>query len=226
MYIEGFLPISQPGVINYVGECSSGSYLCGLCEGDCDDDSSCEGDLVCVSRSGYSAVQGCTGEGGARDLFDKDVCAPAQVPSPTPPSPTPDYLNSLVFNDNGCSDISPCTTCEGPCSTNSDCEAELVCFQRSGSQSVPGCVTGGSGDVRDANYCHEEFTNGMPTYVPGDLTKRENGLLLSTGLSARIIAQTGSKVSYANGGRSESNFHVDPDAGAVFVDTSGSNPGG
>mmetsp|Transcript_17430 Transcript_17430/g.26044 ORF Transcript_17430/g.26044 Transcript_17430/m.26044 type:complete len:855 (-) Transcript_17430:362-2926(-) len=221
-----FLPISQPGIMNYVGECSSGSYLCGLCEGDCDSDSSCEGDLVCVERSGYSAVQGCTGEGGSRDMYDKDVCAPAQVPSPTPPSPTPDYLNSLIFNSNGCSGNSPCTNCEGPCSTSNDCEADLVCFQRSASESVPGCVTRGSGDVSGTNYCHEELTNGMPTYIPGDLTKRENGLVLSTGLSARIIAQTGSRVSYTNGGRSASSFHGDPDAGAVFEDTSVTNTGG
>ncbi len=224
--LEGFLPISQPGVINYVGECSSSSYLCGLCEGDCDSDSACEGDLVCIQRQGYEAVKGCTGEGGERDVYAKDVCAPAQTPSPVPPSPTPDFLNSLTFNNNGCSQTSPCSNCEGPCDVSDDCAGDHVCFQRSASESVPGCVTGGVGDVSGANYCHEKLTNGMPTYIPGDLTKRENGLLLSTGLSSTLIAQTGRRVSYTNGGRSSSTFHGDPDAGAVFEDKSGTNPGG
>ena len=29
IFLLGFLPTSQPGVINYVGECSSSTYLCG-----------------------------------------------------------------------------------------------------------------------------------------------------------------------------------------------------
>ena len=43
------MPISNPGVMNYVGECDPTTYLCGLCEGDCDNDSDCEGDLICSS---------------------------------------------------------------------------------------------------------------------------------------------------------------------------------
>ena len=213
-------------MINYIGECSSSGYLCGLCEGDCDSDSSCEGDLVCIARDGYDAVQGCTGEGGDRDMYAKDICATAQIPSPTPPSPTSDYLDSLTFNSNRCTGNSPCSKCEGPCDRDSDCAAELVCFQRSVFESVPGCVTGGVGDVSGSNYCHEELTNGMPTYIPGELTKRENGLFLSTGLSSTLIAKTGTRVSYANGGLSSSNFHGAPDAGAIFEDTSGTNAGG
>ncbi len=77
-----------------------------------------------------------------------------------------------------------------------------------------------------SNYCHEELMNGMPTYIPGDLSKRENRLVLSTGLTSTVIAQTGKKVSFANGEESSSDFHAAPDAGAVFEDTSGTNVGG
>jgi len=87
-----FMPISQPGVINYVGECSSTSYLCGLCESDCDSDSDCEGDLICVRRDGFEAVEGCTGEGGPRDLYSDDVCAPdpaSITPAPVASTPAP-----------------------------------------------------------------------------------------------------------------------------------------
>merc|ERR1712176_486277 len=45
--------------------------------------------------------------------------------------------------------------CEGHCRKNSDCADGLYCFQRSypGNQAVPGCVSGGSGDVKYMGYC-------------------------------------------------------------------------
>ena len=224
------MPTSEPGVINYVGECGSG-YLCGECEGDCDNDGDCEGDLICVSRSGYSAVQGCTGEGGDRDLYGKDICAPNPTPTPptpTPPTPTIDYLNSLEYIANGCTSVNPCSKCQGPCNGSSTCDAGLTCFTRDATEPVPGCVTGSVGDVSGADYCYEDPGDGLPTYIPGQLSKVENGLRLSTGLTARIIATTGNKVTYTgpNGGQSSAAFHIDPDAGAVFPDSSVSNPGG
>ena len=80
--------------------------------------------------------------------------------------------------------------------------------------------------MSDTNYCHEKPTEGDVTYIPGDLTVNENGLLLSTGLTARIVATTGTFVGYADGSSSDRRFHVDPDGAAVFAITSGSNAGG
>lgn len=86
------MPVTRPGVVNYVGECgdeyykgtNSEHFLCNECEGDCDDDDDCEGDLVCFHRSssdGFQAVPGCKGEGGDRDMFSKDICVnPANLP--------------------------------------------------------------------------------------------------------------------------------------------------
>ncbi|CAB9522525.1 osmC-like protein [Seminavis robusta] len=74
-------------------------------------------------------------------------------------------------------------------------------------------------------------TAGM-TYRPGDLTQRQAGLKLSTGLTARIIAQAGQPVSYdtthtnSNRQRSTTPFHFRPDAGATFADTRPFNQGG
>jgi Bacterial protein of unknown function (DUF839) len=47
---------------------------------------------------------------------------------------------------------------------------------------------------------------------------RENGLILSEGLTSRLIAEAGKKVQYANGQQSESFFHSFPDGAAVFRD--------
>lgn len=65
------------------------------------------------------------------------------------------------------------------------------------------------------------------TYVPGDLTKYENGLALSTGLSSRLVARSGEpvKLTAASNGTafdeedtptSAHSFHREPDAAAVF----------
>ena len=40
---------------------------CGLCEGDCDGDEQCKGDLKCFKRDGYEKVPGCDGGNDAGD---------------------------------------------------------------------------------------------------------------------------------------------------------------
>jgi len=61
-----FTPIEDPGVVNYVGECSAEGYLCDACEGNCKLDSDCQFGYVCLQRSGFDEVPGCTMEGGPR----------------------------------------------------------------------------------------------------------------------------------------------------------------
>ena len=64
------------------------------------------------------------------------------------------------------------------------------------------------------------------TFVPGNLTHVEVGLLLSEGLHARIIAESGKRVEYLYGIDSDVKFHGRPDFGATFPDTRIGNPGG
>ena len=54
------------------------------------------------------------------------------------------------------------------------------------------------------------------TYRPGDLTVSMNGLLLSAGLTATIIAKSGKPVMYSDGKTSDKDFHEAPDFGGVF----------
>ncbi len=60
------------------------------------------------------------------------------------------------------------------------------------------------------------------TYIPGDLSVTENGLLLSTGLKSRIVAKSGTPVVNIYGVVSPQNFHPLPDAGACFENPDGS----
>ena len=58
---------------------------------------------------------------------------------------------------------------------------------------------------------------GSETYFPGQLFHDKNtGLQLSVGLTARLIAKTGSDVRYSNGMTSWTKFHDQPDAGGCF----------
>ncbi len=73
------------------------------------------------------------------------------------------------------------------------------------------------------------------TYIPGDLTRFEENILLSEGLLIRLIAQSGEKVEYFAGDNvvtdstelmSSERFHVLPDGAATFADTRDWNLGG
>jgi len=56
------------------------------------------------------------------------------------------------------------------------------------------------------------------TFVPGELTVQQNGLILSEGLISRIFAKSGQRVVYSNGRESAVDCHVRPDFGSVFED--------
>ena len=83
----------------------------------------------------------------------------------------------------------------GECCINDDHTANTAC-----------CICGGGKNTENVN----------PSYEPGNLVKKEHGLLLSKGLSSRIIATSGSYVTYADGSHSSTRFHYDPDGGSVF----------
>ena len=54
----------------------------------------------------------------------------------------------------------------------------------------------------------------------------ENGLLLSQGLTSRLLAESGKQVVNKDGSLSGRAFHFMPDFGATFEDTRPENPGG
>lgn len=77
-------------------------------------------------------------------------------------------------------------------------------------------------DVADEDTDNEPVQNDKPsTYIPGDLTVNENGLLLSTGLKSRIIGKSGLPVINLYGEESTALFHPLPDAGACFANPNG-----
>ena len=104
------------------------STLLGVCEGDCDTDANCEAGLVCFQRSASEPVPGCSGDGSA----NWDYC-----------------VHSLLV-DVGGNPTQPLGACEGDCDTDAECEGSLTCFQRTGSEPVPGCPGQGTASW---DYC-------------------------------------------------------------------------
>jgi Malectin domain/Bacterial protein of unknown function (DUF839) len=82
-------------------------------------------------------------------------------------------------------------------------------------------------NIPPSNNTNITFPN-LPNvlYQPGYLTREENGLILSEGLTAKLIATTGQPVQYKDGTNSISDFHGMPDAGATYIDPRPDNVGG
>eukprot|EP00980_Cylindrotheca_fusiformis_P003621 scaffold814_cov100-Cylindrotheca_fusiformis.AAC.3 len=107
------------------------------CEGDCDRDSDCEGnddDLVCFQRGGpYEPVPGCLG--GETDGTLSDYCV---------------HINDLTLPRLSWSLTFPLQQCQGDCDYDSDCQDNLICFQRNELIPIPSCL---GNDWSRTDYC-------------------------------------------------------------------------
>jgi hypothetical protein len=91
---------------------------------------------------------------------------PSKMPTPSSP---PSFYPPLTWEGvNGCTPESQCRVCAGDCDSNEDCMLGLECFKRSGSEHVPGCTSGGKGDIPGADYCYDpkEVSPVLPTATP------------------------------------------------------------
>eukprot|EP00581_Thalassiosira_minuscula_P032884 CAMPEP_0183767252 /NCGR_PEP_ID=MMETSP0739-20130205/12077_1 /TAXON_ID=385413 /ORGANISM="Thalassiosira miniscula, Strain CCMP1093" /LENGTH=268 /DNA_ID=CAMNT_0026006141 /DNA_START=51 /DNA_END=857 /DNA_ORIENTATION=- len=128
--------------LEWVGNNGGPAFPLGRCQGDCDKDTDCQGDLVCFDRDGDTAdapVPGCSGYDDTGD----DFCT-------VRPSET--YL-AYMGNSGVPADKFPLKLCEGDCDNDSECDGELVCFNRNGRTPVPGCEGAG---MRGKDYCHND----------------------------------------------------------------------
>ena len=126
---------------------ANGCSSMGQCQGDCDNDDDCAGDLGCFQRDGLTPVPGCSGEGvndydyctssaagHGRGVYEHDYCTTGLDSSP----------------GSGGGRRRSMTMCQGDCDTNADCSGSLKCYQRDKWDPVPGCAGGGE---EDYDYC-------------------------------------------------------------------------
>ena len=141
-----------------------GDTLCGLCQGDCDGDDDCQGNLVCFQRTGDEAVAGCSGDAAPGWDYCYNPRGSGSAPAP-PPAPAPAQATASRFQDyttDGCGSAR-CGQCEGDCDRDDDCQGNLVCFQRAGDEAVVGC----RGTARSGwDYCHDPNGSVLPPPPP------------------------------------------------------------
>jgi len=106
-------------------------YPLAKCQGNCRDNDDCQGSLVCYERDGFESVPNCLGEG----TLGQNYCCDRPL----------DFLLWVDREPN-----EPLNACEADCDDDTDCTGNLICYQRDGSEEVPGC----RGDARYGwDYC-------------------------------------------------------------------------
>lgn len=145
--------ILQVPTLNYVGDegIPATAFPLGRCEGDCDNDNDCTGTLICFQRKPGSDVEipGCDGTPEA----GTDYCY--EYPS-IGGSNAMDVADEpeLFKRDENVLPISTAalTLCEGDCDHSGECAGSLRCFQRGGTERVPGCKGTGTAGM---DYCYD-----------------------------------------------------------------------
>jgi len=110
-----------------------------MCQGDCDTDEHCKGNLKCFERDGYTSIPGCDGLGDEKFdyCYDPDALG---LPHLQKLSDHPTVKLSL---------------CWGDCDSDNECRDGLVCYHRDDTSTVPGCAGVGT---TNTDYCIEPFT--------------------------------------------------------------------
>ncbi|CAJ1933102.1 unnamed protein product [Cylindrotheca closterium] len=90
----------------------------------------------------------------SRSPTRKPTPFPTLLPTPSPtkvPIKVPTDTLSYVGNNGNPSHEFPLAMCEGDCDSDNDCMDNLICRQRDGTESVPGC--NGSGNNPGTDFC-------------------------------------------------------------------------
>lgn len=108
------------------------------CEGDCDSDEDCAGDLKCQQRDGLETVYGCEGvPRGENGVSSFDYCYDDSSEQPSAaPTQEPTVAPSAAPTKKGMDE------CATDCQVDNDCDADLVCMIRKGKnkkKEVYGC---------------------------------------------------------------------------------------
>jgi hypothetical protein len=113
------------------------------CQGDCDRNSHCKGNLVCHQRNAWSAVPGCKGWGN----YNTDYCYdPKKLHSRQAMGWNYNSLQNFGLTPNG----AILGQCVGDCDVDAHCRGGLKCYKPTGP--VPGC----SGNTpRGYQFCYD-----------------------------------------------------------------------
>jgi hypothetical protein len=100
-------------------------------------------------------------------------------------TPTSVPLPLRYLGRDACNPVTPCHECMGDCDTDDDCSTGLTCYEREKDEytQVPGCGSGGPGDIPGADYCYNS--------TPDNSDVGDNGLDPSTPPLLRWLGSEG-----------------------------------
>jgi hypothetical protein len=147
----------------------STNFPLGRCQGDCDKDIDCQGNLICFQRNEHDTVPHCLGNDWSRTDYCIPPLDPVTTPQPSPP-PTPSPADNTRNTNLRFGTTFPLGRCEGDCDSNNHCQDGLVCFQRNNNVDVPACQ-GGTSDSTLTDYCiPAEVFPAVSTSAPGTIS--------------------------------------------------------
>ncbi|KAL3765643.1 hypothetical protein ACHAW5_000326 [Stephanodiscus triporus] len=109
----------------------------------------------CPAVAAATAGRGGEGKYGWDLVPERDLVESAATDSPVASPARGPQLQYL--GRDACSTLTPCQECVGDCDSDDDCSIGLSCFERERGDvlQVPGCGTGGPGDIPGADYCYD-----------------------------------------------------------------------
>merc|ERR1719474_2226532 len=157
VFAGGVLGEDDPVLVDLGFDPVVGDGLLTECEGDCDVDEDCEGDLKCF-KNGLGETDVPTGCSGiARE--DMDYCYGQSEPD----------LEFVGEDPTGLGE------CQGDCESDADCQGDLKCFHNAdGSDNVPEGCEGVA--MNSMDYCYSTPPSGPPGPSPigGDAQDSSN----------------------------------------------------
>ena len=173
-------PYAELTIVPDAGANCGKGVICTACQGDCDNDEECAGNLKCFQRSSFERVPGCAGRGiEGRDYCYKSDEAAAQdedknedvgVPAPATGHTLSPLIDDVEAIDDGlaheklpklteehyyCQKVQ-CGVCEGDCNDSTQCSGDLVCIHREGDESMEKLGCSGDG-MEGMDYCVDQM---------------------------------------------------------------------
>lgn len=176
-------PYAELTIVPDAGANCGKGVICTACQGDCDNDGECAGNLKCFQRSSFERVPGCVGRGiegrdycyksDEEEVQDEDK-SDAAIDSDVSALGTGHTLSPLIDDteaiDDGlaheklpkltdehyyCQKVH-CGVCEGDCNDSTQCSGDLVCIHREGNESMEKLGCSGDG-MEGMDYCVDQM---------------------------------------------------------------------
>lgn len=155
-------------VVSYLGQDACAFTPCSDGQSDCDNDNECEGDLICWERSNGETDPryDTSGIEDRADVCVQPIDSVSEDSTPDDSAPNDGPIHVEWVGKDTCASV-PCSDGQSDCDNNSECEGDLICWQRNSGETDPRYDT--SGIPSDADVCIQN-SNIEPSDAPNPTT--------------------------------------------------------